>query len=246
VLSPFLAIGMVIAAIGLFFQRGEDPRVRLLLTQYVPLQAIFLFFGMNKAGEPNWIAPSLVTGIVLLVVFWQELWQHVPRWRPMVRLGLGVAVVMTIALHLMTFLSLPPKLNPLKRAEGWPDVTTHVEKARQLYQPDVLTANHYWYASGLQFYLPGQPVTYLPPEPYGASQFSLWPTYQPRPGMKVLYVREGIGEPQKALKAQFRNVKLVDEFWSHHNGQQIYQFQIYLLDNDDSTSLGGAVTGAPF
>jgi hypothetical protein len=50
--------------------------------------------------------------------------------------------------------------------------------------------------------------------------------------MKALYVREGKKPPPIELQNQFGNVQLVDEFWSEHNGQQVSQFQIYLLANN--------------
>jgi len=233
VLSPLLPVGMLIAAVGLWRKHSEEPRVKLLLTQYVPLQAIFLFFGLNKAGQPNWIAPSLITGIILLVVFWRDLAVRQPRWRPALWSALGMAAVMTIALHLMTFVSIPPELNPLKRAEGWPVFAKHVQRAREQYQPDLLIANHYNCASIMQFYLPDHPVTYLPPQRYAASQFALWPSYQVRPGMTAFFVQEGTDPLPKALRNQFKHVRLLDDFWTEHNGQRIFHYQIYLLGGDD-------------
>lgn len=232
VLSPLLPIGMVVAAIGLWRQHGSEARVKHLLTQFVPVQALFLFFSLNKAGEANWIAPSLVAGIILLVVYWRDLAERRPRWRIAVWTAMVLAAVMTAALHVMPFIGLPPRLNPLKRAQGWPVFVEHLQKARQQYHPDVLLARHYSHASIMQFYLPDQPVTYLPPEPYGANQFTLWPTYVVRPGIKGLFVTEGPEPPPAVLEKQFRKVTLVDDFWSQENGRPIYQFRIFLLSND--------------
>jgi hypothetical protein len=83
----------------------------------------------------------------------------------------------------------------------------------------------------MQFYLPDQPVTYLPPEPYGANQFTLWPTYEVHPGTKALFVTEGTAPPPTELIKQFRSVTLVDDFWSQENGRPIYQFRLFLLAN---------------
>ena len=234
VLSPLLMVGMVVAAIALWRNAGSETRVKHLLTQYVPLQALFLFFSMNKAGEANWIAPSLITGIILLVVFWRELWFRKPPWRWAVWTALGVAAVMTTAMHLMPLLSLPRELNPLRRAEGWSDFASHVQRARLQHQPDVITANHYSLASLMQFYLPDQPTTYLPPAPYGASQFTLWPGYQVKPGTRALFVTDN-GNPDplpKVLRNQFDQCLLADDFWSYYRGHPIFQFRIYLLTKD--------------
>jgi hypothetical protein len=231
VLSPFLMVGMGVAAIALGLTRSTEARVKHLLTQFVPLQALFFFFSLNKAGQPNWIAPSLITGIILLVVYWQEIWRSKSQWRWMIRLALGVATVMTIAMHLMPFLSLPRQLNPLRRAEGWPDFTWHVQQARLKYQADVLTGDHYSLASLMQFYLPDRPTTYLPPDTYGSTQFTLWPPYLVKSGMRALYVTDsGKADPlPKLLRNQFDECTLADDFWSKHRGQPIDRFRIYLL-----------------
>jgi 4-amino-4-deoxy-L-arabinose transferase-like glycosyltransferase len=239
VLSPLLPVGMAIAAVGLWRKHSEEPRVKLLLTQFVPLQALFLFFSLNKAGQPNWIAPSLLTGVVLLVVFWRDLQARLPRWRPVVCTGLCLAGIMTAGLHIMTFLSLPPAINPLKRAEGWTVFAKHVQQARERYRPDVLIGHHYSCASIMQFYLPDHPVTYLPPQRYAASQFALWPSYEVRPGTKALFVRDGTDPLPKSLLKQFTHSRLVDEFWSEHNGQRVYLYRIFLLDGEQEPPDGG-------
>jgi hypothetical protein len=234
VLSPLLMVGMLVAAIGLWFSASGEARVKHLLTQFVPLQALFLFFSLNKAGEANWIAPSLITGIILLVVFWQGLCSRKPLWRWAVRAGLGVALLMTIALHIVPLLSLPRQFNPLRRAEGWADFASHVQQARLQHHADVLTADHYSLASLMQFYLPDQPTTYLPPAPYGASQFTLWPGYEVKSGTRALYVTDNMKADllPKNLRSQFDHCELVDDFWSHYHGQPIFEFRIFLLTKD--------------
>src|SRR5262249_32688540 len=153
-----------------------------------PVQALFLFFSLNKSGENNWIAPTLVTGIVLLVVFWREFNLRHPAWRWVVSTGLGVGIVMTSVAHFMYFLPLPPGKNPMRRAEGWQDFAQHIQQARDQHQANLLIANHYSQASMMQFYLPGQPAVYLPPQRYGETQFTLWPSYEVKSGTRALYV----------------------------------------------------------
>ncbi len=230
--SPLLMIGIVIAAFGLWRAHGEETRVKLLLTQYFPLQAIFLFFSLNKMGEANWIAPSLITGVVMLVVFWRELFALKPGWKWAGWCALGTALIMTLGIHLMPLFHLPRNLNPLRRAEGWTDFARHLQKAREKYHPDLLFANHYNYASLMQFYLPDHPVTYLPPEPYGSSQFALWPGFEVKSGTRALYVTDDLYPPQVPLNTRFSRYRLVEDFWTEHHGQQVYRFHIYLLEMD--------------
>lgn len=230
--SPLLIVGMVIAAFGVWRKHSDQARVKHLLTQYFPLQAIFLFFSLNKMGEANWTAPSLVTGIILLVVFWQELIDRVPKWRWAAWCGLGVAMVMTLAIHVMPLLSLPRNLNPLRRAEGWSCLVQHLQQARLQHHPNLLLANHYSYASLMQFYLPDRPVTYLPPGPYGSSQFALWPGFDVQPGTRALFVTDDSFPPTLLFYKQFDHYDLVDDFWTEHRGQRVYEFKVYLLQKD--------------
>jgi 4-amino-4-deoxy-L-arabinose transferase-like glycosyltransferase len=233
VLSPFLCIGVFVATFGLWRRHGEEARVKYLLSQFVPVQALFLFFSLNSAGQNNWIAPTMVTGIVLLVVFWRDLSLSKPSWRWVVSTGLGVAIVMTFVLHFMILLPLPPGRNPVRRAEGWPDFAKHIQQARERTHADLLTANHYSQASIMQFYLQDRPTVYLPPQPYGETQFTLWPSYQVKPGTHALYVTDDLrAAPTNLpirLREQFDSWTLVDDFWSQHLGHPVVQFRIYLL-----------------
>ncbi len=45
----------------------------------------------------------------------------------------------------------------------------------------------------MAFYLPDQPITYLLPETYGATQFTLWPGYHVQPDTRALYVTDSTG-----------------------------------------------------
>ena len=48
VVSPLIMIGMVVAAVGMYLRHRDEPRVKHLLTQFVPLQALFLFSASTK------------------------------------------------------------------------------------------------------------------------------------------------------------------------------------------------------
>ena len=72
VVSPPIMAGIWVATIGLWRFEGNQARVKHLLSQFLPVQVMYLILGLNSKGEPNWIAPSLITGIVMLVVFWRQ------------------------------------------------------------------------------------------------------------------------------------------------------------------------------
>jgi hypothetical protein len=229
VISPLLAIGIAVAAFGMFKRHRDDDRVRFLLSNFVPLQAIFIFFSLNKAGLSNWPAPSLLSGMVLTVVYWREVVSAHPKWRHGVAWALGTALVMTAVLHNTSFLHLPQKLDPLHRAQGWADFANHIQRAREKYQPDFLMGNHYSQASLMRFYLPDRPNTYCPVamEP----QFDLWPGYKVKQGTRALFVSDdtNLFGP---LQIQFNSWKLVDDFWSLHQGRPMNRYYIYLVERN--------------
>lgn len=231
VLSPLIMIGLVIAAFGMLRLHHTEERVRLLLSQFLPVYAVFIAFSLNKAGKENWPAPALVAGIILLVVFWRELVQRVPRWRWGVIWGLGVAGVMTLFLHKPDLFRLPAGIEPMRRAQGWTDFAIHVESARRQFPSALLIGNHYSKASIMAFYLPDQPRTYVPTENYGNSQFSLWPPYQVEPGTRALFITS-VDRIPEAIQREFTHRELVDDFWSQHRGRPMSRFKIFLCSRD--------------
>ena len=231
VMSPLFAVGIIVAAVALLLKRNEDLRTRFLLSQFLPIYGLFLFFSLNSAGHANWTVPALVTGIIFTVVFWRELVVLRPAWRWGVRAAFAIALIMTLALHDTEILHLPQRLDPLFRAQGWPDFAAHVEKARETNRVNLLVAPHYSLASLMAFYLPDQPVTYLVPAPYGSSQFTLWPGYQVTPDTRALLVTSDL-QPQTPLQDQFNHIELVDDFWSLHHGHPMNHIQIYLCTRE--------------
>lgn len=235
VLSPLLGVGMAIAAFGMLFGRHRDERVRFLSCQFFPLFAIFTFFSLSTAGKSNWPAPALTAGVVMLVVFWRELVHRRPAWRWAVYAGLGMAVVMTLALHVIPFLPLPkPFSNLTKRSQGWDDLAAHVDRARSRYNPTLLIADHYSQASLVQFHLPDHPWIYQPTGWH--PQFKLWGEYKLAPGSRALFITDNIkskpNELDPPLLQEFSKVELVDDFWTQYKGREMTHLRIYLLTRE--------------
>ncbi|MDB6112792.1 MAG: 4-amino-4-deoxy-L-arabinose transferase [Pedosphaera sp.] len=234
VISPLIGIGMLVAAIGLLVSRRRDPRVQFLLCQFVPLYALFSFFSLNSAGKSNWPAPGLIAGIVLLVVFWQDLVQRRPGWRHAVYAALGIALLMTLVLHAAVLVPLPATTRIMRRTQGWPDYAAHIERARTKFNTSLLIANHYSQASMAQFYLPGHPTVFLPTGWH--PQFKLWGDYPLAADTRALFITNDIWDSADAigspLTAQFKTRQLVDDFWTQHQGRNMTRFQIYLLTRD--------------
>jgi 4-amino-4-deoxy-L-arabinose transferase-like glycosyltransferase len=239
VISPLIMAGMVVATVVLLWKKHGDLRVRFLLGQFLPLYGLFAFFSLNKAGQANWAAPALVTGIIFTVVYWRETVARRPAWRWGVGAAFAVALLMTVVMHNTNPLMVAAKSvtdalhrrpipDPLRRAQGWADFAAHVQAAREKNQVDLLLADNYAQASMMAFYLPDQPTPYLLPATYGDTQFTLWPGYEVHSGIRALYVTTSTKPPPKKLLDEFNTVELVDDFWSQHHGRPMTRFRIYL------------------
>ena len=244
VVSPLFMAGILVAAVALLLTKHADLRVRFLLSQFLPLYGLFAFFSLNKAGQPNWAAPALVTGIIFTVIYWRDVVARHPAWRWGVGASFMIALLMTVVLHnteplmlalnrVTTHFNMRPVTDPLRRAQGWDEFAAHVQQAREKYHADLLIANHYSQASMMSFYLPDQPTTYLPPAAYGDSQFTLWPGYETRPGTHALYVTDsGNDSLPKTLSDGFGKIQVVDDFWTKHHDRPMTRFRIYLCTRD--------------
>lgn len=228
VVSPLFMAGMAVAAIALLARRDGDLRTRFLLSQFLPVYGIFLFFSLNSAGKPNWTVPAFVTGIIFTVVFWRELAARQPRWRWGVNAAIGMALIMTVGLHDIEILHLPRRLDPMHRMEGWEDFAAHVQKDRIENKANVLLGSDYSMASLLSFYLPDQPMTYMPPGPYGSTQFTLWPSYKVTPNTRALFVTWKVQKAPDMLQKQFSKIELVDQFWSQYHNRPMKFVCVYL------------------
>jgi hypothetical protein len=240
VVSPLFMAGIFIAAIALTWKRHADLRMRFLLSQFLPLYGLFMFFSLNSEGKENWAAPALVAGIIFTVVYWREVIARHPAWRWGVGAAFAIALLISAALHdteplmivlnrITEHLHWRPISDPLRRAQGWTDFAAHVQQAREKYHTSLLIANHYSQASMMAFYLPDQPATYLPPAAYGDSQFTLWPCYELQPGTHALFVTDSTKDVlPKTLQDGFDKIELVDDFWAQHHGRPMTRFRIYL------------------
>src|SRR5260370_7824389 len=145
------------------------------------------------------MGPSLLSGIVVLVVFWRRLIAKIRAWRWTAWSALALSLVVTVFLHIVVFLRLPLKYDPLRRAEGWLDFAQHLQKARQRTHPDLLIGSDRVPASMMQFYLPDHPFAYVQPEAYGKSQFTLCPAFTADHGTRAPFVPFFTSTPRQKL-----------------------------------------------
>jgi 4-amino-4-deoxy-L-arabinose transferase-like glycosyltransferase len=245
IISPLMAVGMIIAAFSLLMFQHRDRHVQFLLCQFLPVYALFSFFSLNAAGKGNWPVPALVGGVVLTAVFWREKISRQPAWRWAPWTAVILAGLMTAGLHLAAFVDLPGVDKLMNRALGWPDYAAHIQRAREKYHADLLIGDHYSTVSLAQFYLPGHPTVYQPTDWH--PQFKLWGGYQLTPGTRALFITTAKKSPAEKtpLDTEFGSPELVDDFWAQENDRNIREFRIYLLKTRVPVTAGnpGAKSG---
>ncbi len=208
-LNPVFSVAAVCACI-FFWKRGRhDPRLVYLFSMGAPLFLVYMLFSLHSPVLPNWIAPSVLPLLCLMVAYWDT------RWRLGVRAikgwligGLMFGILLVTFLHdtnLMQKIAgrpLPPKPDPLTRARGYQEMANVVGDAREKLlaegKPVFVIGNHYGTAGLLSFYLPeartnvaDNPLVYCISSPAPVNQFYFWPGYkESHTGENAIYVKE--------------------------------------------------------
>jgi 4-amino-4-deoxy-L-arabinose transferase-like glycosyltransferase len=230
VTSPLLYLVMLGSVLGLFLTARKEVRILFLLCDFLPITLTFAFFSLNAAGKGNWTAPALISGLILTVVGWERWTPLRKNWkRGVMVVTLLVATVETVAVHETSWLHL--KSDPLKRIRGWSDLADRTQVWRTRLKPSYLIGNHYSQSSILAFYLSDHPVTYTPTDDGVANQFDLWPGYQVREGETALYITDEMDEMPDVFKKEFKQVELVDDFFTQWDTHPVRRFKIFYCHN---------------
>jgi 4-amino-4-deoxy-L-arabinose transferase-like glycosyltransferase len=230
VISPFIFLGVIIAVLAVWQRKQKTETEKYLLLLFLPGFLFYLALSLNDSGEANWTATSLVGGLILAVIWWREFLVGRTYSKRLVAFGLLFALVQTILLHETFPFNLPAAKDPMVRLRGWRDLAARVQELRVRYQPDYVVANRYQNASELAFYLPDRPVTYVLKTERIQNQFSFWDSYSRQSGQRVFYVTDSIDVAPFELAQEFRDIRLVGDFYTQHLGRPIRRFQVYLAE----------------
>ncbi|HXT10076.1 MAG TPA: glycosyltransferase family 39 protein [Candidatus Angelobacter sp.] len=212
-LNPIFFVATVWAAIA-FWKRGRrDPRMVYLFSMGAPLFLIYFLFTLHSNVLPNWIAPSVLPLLCLMVVYWDTRWRlGARRIKGWLIAGLVIGFAFVGFLHetdLMQHIAgrpLPPKIDPLTRVRGYGAMAVTVEQAREKLlaegKPAFIIGGHYGTTGLMTFYIPEartnvvtDPFIYYQTSPVPVNQFYFLPGYKGnRTGQNAIYVRE-VGMP---------------------------------------------------
>ncbi|NUO94794.1 MAG: glycosyltransferase family 39 protein [Gemmatimonadaceae bacterium] len=196
-------------------RRPVDDARFLLAVVAVGSWVFFVYSATRRAVEPNWPAPSYVSGVALLAAL-----ATTPGYQRWLRRGVALAAVMVgvLYLHALTpILPIPARRDPLARNEGWAGLALAVRTAAQerKLSPAVVHvgADRYQDVSELAYHLTdAEPVNVDCICLRGRhNQYELWPRFAQvaRPGdalVLALDEREGVHETAAALAPYFTTV----------------------------------------
>jgi 4-amino-4-deoxy-L-arabinose transferase-like glycosyltransferase len=229
VMSPFIFLGILLAAFWPKLWKSAPVETRYLLSLFLPLFVFYSILSLNKAGQANWTAPSYVAGIILLAAKWDEIKERLPWTRKFVWVALGVAVLETVVMHNTYWLHLPPGRDPLDRARGFKSIASRASEIAAEQGTTFFITNKYMDSGLLAFYLPSHPDTFMPTSSKIENQFSIWPGYLKREkqGNSGLFIADSADIP-RVLTREFSEVKLVEEFQAAYRDRKLKKFYFFL------------------
>jgi hypothetical protein len=229
VISPVLFVLILVALAAVGARRLKSPSEKFLLTLWAPVFLFYAALAWKEAGEANWPVTSYVGAIPLAAAFWLEQARRQAGWLALASAALVLGGIQTAALHETSWLGLPAKLDPMRRARGWKSFGREIDAMRKYHHAQVLIGDRYQTAALISYYCEGRPAAYIVKSPRIDNQFSFWPSYTLRHLEPVLYVTESIDAFPRELIPGIAGAGPVHQFWTTDaSGERLRQYQVWL------------------
>jgi len=250
-LNPIFFVATVWAAIA-FWRRGRhNPRLVYFFSMGAPVFLAYLAQSFRSSVLPNWIAPSVLPLLCLMVIYWDTQWRlGATQLKPWLVAGLTLGFVLVLLAHDTNLIAkatgwrLPVNQDPLHRVREWSEVARVAGVARQELladgKPVFIIADHYGLVGEISFYLPEakeavtkEPLVFYQTSPTPENQFYFWLGYKDRKGQNAIFVRElardRTGDPPAppAMEQEFESVTLMGVRNVLYHGRVLRPLQIY-------------------
>lgn len=238
-LNPVFFVAMIWAGVGFWRRSRRDPRLIYCFSMGAPLFLIYLLLAFRSRVLPNWIAPSVIPLLCLMVIYWDTRWRlGARRLKPWLITGLALGFALagighnTNVVEKITHRYLPVRFDILHRVREWDTTARIVGDARAALltegKPVFIITDHYGMAGELSFYSPeartaAEPMIYFRSSLVPENQFYFWPGYSQRKGENAIFVRELNRDdprpqpPPASLQTEFDSVTEmgVSNVWYH-------------------------------
>jgi hypothetical protein len=174
-----------------------------------PVFLLYTLLSLKSRVHPNWIAPSVLPMLCVMVLFWEARFQTRPRFFTCwLVAGLIFGLVGGLVIHETKLVRkiaghpLPSQMDPLRRVRGQAEMARIVGEARARLElegkPAFIIGEHYGITSLLTFYqeqarkqVKDAPIVFCQPSEKPSNQYYFWPGYsETHTGQNALYVRE--------------------------------------------------------
>ena len=210
-LNPIFFIGMLWAMAAFWKSERTNQLMLFLFSMGAPVFIGYLGFTAWKRVFPNWIAPSVVPLLLLMVFYFRTNARLRKIAKPALVIGIVLGAIAVVLLHDTNLVGkiagtkLPAEKDPLRRVRAWRDTAVAVNAAREKLQaegqPTFIICGHYGLTGEISFYLPEakegarnrNPLAYVIPIEPPANQLYFWPEYRyvdSRKGQNAIYVQE--------------------------------------------------------
>jgi 4-amino-4-deoxy-L-arabinose transferase-like glycosyltransferase len=207
-LNPVFFVGMAWAAIAFWRRQRHNSRLIYFFSMGAPVFLAYFMHSFRSRVLPNWIAPSVLPLMCLMVMYWDTRWRLDSRpIRGWLAGGLLLGFALVIFGHDTDLLSkvsgwrLPVNVDPLHRVREWSGVARVAGDARRELlaegKPVFIMADHYGLVGEITFYLleartnvAEEPMVYYRSSPVPRNQFYFWPGYNDRKGQNAVFLRE--------------------------------------------------------
>jgi hypothetical protein len=229
VVFPLFFAGLAASLFRRDIRRENPVAFRFLVSLFLPLFLFYSLLAWNDDGLANWTAAGYISGLILMTATWLNLMGERPALRKWAVASLLLAVLVTVAIHVMAVYRLPGREDPLRHHRGVKDLARQVAEIRKQYQAQfVIGPGGYQTTSWLSFYSPNHAMAFIPSSPDQIRhQFSLWPGYESGyEHQNAIFVCSRPPVPDVLLK-EFRSVEFIKETWSRFQGQPEKRYEIY-------------------
>ncbi|MBT3296509.1 MAG: glycosyltransferase family 39 protein [Verrucomicrobia bacterium] len=227
VYTPFFLVGILFSLIHGGVRRQAPVAYRFLASLVLPLLGLYTLLALNDAGEANWTAPAIMSGLPLLAAAWLRLADRHRGARVVAAGALPLAGLAALLILIAPAVRIPKVDGLLYRVRGWKDLATQVERIQKEEALTFVIGGDYQCASLMTFYREGHPDAYIPHRPGIQNQYSFWPTYGPeRAGQDAIYLSRHDRVPDE-LRTQFGQIEPARKVWRHWKGRPVKPYYLF-------------------
>ena len=208
-LNPIFFLGSVVAMLGFWKFRREQPLSLYFFCMSAPVLLGHLLYSLHSDIKLNWIAPAVPPMFCMMVVYWRERLDS-PLVKPALATGLALGFAVVVLMYDTNLIGkiagqpLPGEIDPSRRVRAWQQTAELAETAREKLaaegKPAFIIADDYGMTGLFSFYSPpakaalkGDPLVYCVDSDEPKNQFYFWPEYDYRArckGQNAIYVSE--------------------------------------------------------